>query len=62
MTISQLLIIPMGCIQKGLQEGADPEMRRDAAELHLCEDTSMPLKTNTQEQHESTETCGERRR
>lgn len=52
----------MGCIQKGLQGGADPEMRRDATELNLYEDTTMPLKTNTQEQHESTETCGERKR
>lgn len=37
-------------------------MRRDDTELNLYEDTTMSLKTNTQNQHEPPEMYGERKR
>lgn len=37
-------------------------MRRDDTELNLYEDATMPLKTNTQKQHEPPEMCGGRKK
>lgn len=52
-------MVPMASVQTSFQGRAGPEVRRDATELTVHGDTTMPLQTNTQEQHESTGMCWE---
>lgn len=41
-------MVPMASVQTGFQGREGPEVRRDATELNVHGDTTMPLQTNTQ--------------